>query len=99
MIRNSIDVAVGNNRGNGANLGAWNLNANNGLANSNGNNWRSRLSLIENTSFRSEPETPHVAVGLWLKSHGAVKEVLERSVSRPLCGSNRDSTKRERMAA
>lgn len=35
-------VALGNNRNNGSNLGAFNLNANNGLGNSNGNNWRSR---------------------------------------------------------
>ena len=36
-------VARGNNRNNGASLGAVYLNANNGLPNSNGNNWRSRL--------------------------------------------------------
>lgn len=35
-------VALGNNRNNGGSLGAFNLNANNGLGNSNGNNWRSR---------------------------------------------------------
>lgn len=37
-------VARGNNRNNGTNLGAVTLNANNALSNSNGNNWRSRLS-------------------------------------------------------
>lgn len=35
-------VALGNNRNNGSNLGAFAVNANNGLGNSNGNNWRSR---------------------------------------------------------
>ena len=38
-------VALGNNRNNGSNLGAFYLNANNTLGNSNGNNWRSRASL------------------------------------------------------
>ena len=37
-------VALGNNRNNGSNLGAFYLNANNTLGNSNGNNWRSRAS-------------------------------------------------------
>ncbi len=39
------EVALGNNRNNGSNLGAFYVNANNGLANANGNNWRSRLYL------------------------------------------------------
>ena len=38
-------VALGNNRNNGSSLGSFNLNANNALSNSNGNNWRSRLHL------------------------------------------------------
>lgn len=38
-------VALGNNRNNGSNLGAFYLNANNALDNSNGNNWRSRYSF------------------------------------------------------
>ena len=40
-------VALGNNRNNGSSLGLWTLNANNYLANSNGNNWRLRLELRE----------------------------------------------------
>ena len=39
-------VALGNNRNNGSNLGAFYLNANNALGNSNGNNWRSRASSV-----------------------------------------------------
>lgn len=39
-------VALGNNRNNGSNLGAFYVNANNGQSNSNGNNWRSRLNLF-----------------------------------------------------
>ena len=38
-------VALGNNRSNGSSLGSFYLNANNNLANSNGNNWRLRLEL------------------------------------------------------
>lgn len=45
-VRLGFLVARGNNRNNGASLGAACLNANNGLANSNGNNWRSRLSCL-----------------------------------------------------
>lgn len=37
-------VALGNNRNNGSALGAFYLNADNALGNSNGNNWRSRYS-------------------------------------------------------
>ena len=39
-------VALGNNRNNGANLGAFYLNSNNALGNSNGNNWRSRYTIV-----------------------------------------------------
>ena len=46
-------VARGNNRNNGASLGPLYLNANNGLSNSNGNNWRSRLSYPRATNFRN----------------------------------------------
>ena len=38
-------VALGTYRNNGSSLGSFNLNANNALSNSNGNNWRSRLYL------------------------------------------------------
>lgn len=38
-------VALGNNRNNGSDLGAFYLNANNDLGNSNGNNWRSRYTI------------------------------------------------------
>lgn len=41
-------VALGNNRNNGANLGAFYLNADNALGNSNGNYWRSRTSPATN---------------------------------------------------
>ena len=41
-------VARGNNRNNGSNLGLGCVNANNALSNSNGNNWRARLSLKDN---------------------------------------------------
>lgn len=33
---------MGDNRGNGANLGAWYVQANNGWSNANGNNWSAR---------------------------------------------------------
>lgn len=39
-------VALGNNRNNGSNLGAFTVNADNGLANANGNNWRARPLLL-----------------------------------------------------
>lgn len=56
-------VAVGNNRNNGLNLGSFCYNANNGLGNSNGNNWRSRIPLIARAERRrpgslTESETP-----------------------------------------
>lgn len=41
----SIKVALGNNRNDGLSLGSFYVNANNALANVNGNNWRGRASL------------------------------------------------------
>ena len=52
-------VSLGNNRNNGRNLGAFTVNANNGLTNANGNNWRTRPLLILRQS----------ALGLNLKHH------------------------------
>ena len=76
IARSYFLVARGNNRNNGANLGAVALNANNGLSNSNGNNWRSRLSnqrgnekiktYCRKTGGKTrptKPETPHKANG------------------------------------
>lgn len=37
---------MGNNRNNGSNLGSFCVNANNGLSNANGNNWRARPLLL-----------------------------------------------------
>lgn len=56
-------VSLGNNRNNGANLGIAYVNGNNGLVNSNGNNWRARLfqnSTVERrrVDLTAEPETP-----------------------------------------
>lgn len=84
-------VARGNNRNNGANLGIAYVNANNALSNSNGNNWRSRVSLSAGVEMRlpdfgAEPETPHKAIDrrgrLLCRFFRAVKEVRRRSVSR-----------------
>lgn len=65
----SVDPAVssGNNRNNGANLGIAYVNGNNGLVNSNGNNWRARLfqnSTVERRRMDSttKSETPLKAV-------------------------------------
>lgn len=91
-------VARGNNRNNGSNLGAVYLNANNGLTNSNGNNWRSRLSKAirakHETHHRrktggtvrpAEPGTPHVADGV-RESATAVKDAHKHAVSRAIIG-------------
>ena len=51
-------VALGINRDGGSSLGLWTLNANNNLANSNGNNWRLRLELRESRKIG------------WYKNHG-----------------------------
>ena len=81
-------VALGNNRNNGSSLGAFNLNANNGLGNSNGNNWRSRstysqkqeinYTVLSNSIRRGESAlTTQSAV-----ADGAVKALHTSAVSR-----------------
>jgi len=84
-------VARGNNRNDGANLGIAYVNANNALSNSNGNNWRSRVSLsagseMTRPDFGAEPETPLKAIDrnarTCRRSFRAVKDVRRRSVSR-----------------
>ena len=84
-------VALGNNRNNGLNLGSFYVNANNALSNSNGNNWRSRLTLFVTVArrrfgVRTESATPLKAVDRMGRLHGrsvrAVKYVHTRSVSR-----------------
>lgn len=90
MLVNSV-VSLGNNRSNGANLGIAYINANNGLVNANGNNWRARLFQKNATVERqrlnltAESETPHKAVDSKAddkSAFGAVKDVHKRSVSR-----------------
>ena len=44
IMTTCIKVALGNNRSNGGSLGSFYVNANNALANVNGNNWRGRAS-------------------------------------------------------
>ena len=98
IARSYYMVARGNNRNNGSNLGAVYLNANNGLSNSNGNNWRSRLSnptgQFEETHHRrktggtirpAEPETPLIADGA-RESATAVKDAHKHAVSRAIIG-------------
>ena len=91
-------VALGNNRNNGGSLGAFNLNANNGLGNSNGNNWRSRSTTPKagkQTSF-SPSELIHGKT--WFTTQGAVgcavKDLHTSAVSRTVirfedCGRER----------
>lgn len=52
VARSWFMVARGNNRNNGSNLGLGCVNANNALSNSNGNNWRARLSLTDRRNHR-----------------------------------------------
>lgn len=84
-------VARSNNRNNGANLGIAYVNANNALSNSNGNNWRSRISqksIVERRrlDFVAKPETPLKADDTFNSSGQmlivAVKHVLKRPASR-----------------
>lgn len=91
MLANSV-VSLGNNRSNGANLGIAYINANNGLANSNGNNWRARLfqknAIVERRrlNLAAKSETPHKAVDkvatFKFSAIFAVKDVHKRSASR-----------------
>lgn len=52
-------VALGNNRNNGAALGAFYLNAANDLGNSNGNNWRGRYTNFANKQEVKDSATMH----------------------------------------
>ena len=91
-------VALGNNRNNGWSLGAFNLNANNGLGNSNGNNWRSRSTTPKagNKSIFSPSELSrsHARYTTQSAAGSAVKDLHTSAVSRTVrrfedCGRER----------
>ena len=87
---NTLVVALGNNRSNGLNLGSFYVNANNGLGNSNGNNWRARPYLfagpgVDRLGVLTKSETPHKAFGTARRIRRfvvAVKHSRKGSVSR-----------------
>lgn len=99
-------VALGNNRSNGASLGAFYLNANNSLGNSNGNNWRSRTSPAheqETLNFLSPSELCNTTQGArtaastgrrFANGEGAVLHLHDSAVSR--VGHDLEDCERER---
>lgn len=104
-------VTLGNNRNNGANLGAFYLNANNALGNSNGNNWRSRTSPAyrqELSNFLSPSELCNTTQGArtvastgrrFANGEGAVKHLHNSAVSRAVFGFEDCERERRRYAA
>lgn len=66
-------VALGNNRNNGANLGAFYLNADNALGNSNGNYWRSRTSPANERNLKSV-----MSYLGWLMATGRIRLVCDK---------------------
>lgn len=86
-------VALGNNRNNRLELGAFYLNANNALSNSNGNNWRSRSSSRKQQEIDFNHSSPsklcNTTQGAWTdfggevaaKAAGAVKHLHNSAAS------------------
>ena len=104
-------VALGNNRNNGSNLGAFYLNANNALGNSNGNNWWSRASSALKQELFNLPSPSQLcdttqgartaaSTGRrFAIGEGAVKHLHDSTVSRTGTGFEDCERERRRHAA
>ena len=104
-------VALGNNRNNGSNLGAFYLNASYTLGSSNGNYWRSRASSAlkqELFNFLSPSQLCDTTQGARIAAstgrrfafgEGAVKHLHNSAVSRAVIGFEDCERERRRHAA